>query len=217
MILRQLLFSPKARFSELNKTGLTSDQFTFHLNKLIRDGLVEKQADGYRLTTTGMEIAGRVDIKTVKILKQPKLSVMVFVEREGGDKKEVLVSERLTDPVKGKVSLPVTKVIMGESLVAAAKRCLYQETGLSAEEARFAGVFQYQHYKDGVPQEVAVIVCFRMKKISGNLREKTSKARNWWQLVNSLKDLNNVYDGFNEVMSLLLSGRSFLREVEVRE
>ena len=81
MILKKLLFNPKSRFSELNTTTLTNDQFTFHLRHLIEKRLVEKVGDKYQLTTAGLELAGRMDTKRKVIVKQPKVSVMVYVSQ----------------------------------------------------------------------------------------------------------------------------------------
>jgi 8-oxo-dGTP pyrophosphatase MutT (NUDIX family) len=42
-ILRELLFLPAAGFAELQKpTGLTSDHFMFHINRLVELGLLER-------------------------------------------------------------------------------------------------------------------------------------------------------------------------------
>ena len=43
LILRELLFKPGVRFSDLNKTDVTSDHFTFHVNHLIKEGLIRKE------------------------------------------------------------------------------------------------------------------------------------------------------------------------------
>jgi len=217
VILKQLLICPKARFSDLNKTSLTSDQFTFHLKKLIQNGLVEKAWDGYHLTTKGLEQAGRIDIKSVKMVKQPKLSVMICAVRGEEEKTEVLLSERLTDPIIGKVSFPVTKVILGEPLMGAAKRCLREETGLESSREEFAGVVQYRHYKNEIPQEVAVIICFQTRKFSGTLRTKTRKGVNKWMELRQAKELPNRYPHFTQLLSLLGRSKPFFREFEVRE
>lgn len=119
-ILKQLLFKPRSRFSDLNVTPLSNDQFTFHLKHLMSKGLVNKIGDEYQLTTSGLELAGRLDTQRKEIVKQPKVSVMVYVSQD----RKVLLNERLTDPSKGKISCPVTKVQLGESLLETARRCL---------------------------------------------------------------------------------------------
>jgi predicted transcriptional regulator len=59
-ILRVLLYTPDASFTELNGGTLSSDHFTFHIKRLVEIGLVEKTSDArYRLTATGKEHANR--------------------------------------------------------------------------------------------------------------------------------------------------------------
>lgn len=57
VILRELLFHPSVSFAKLQKqTGMSSDHFNFHLQKLIELNLVEKIARGtYSLTPRGKE------------------------------------------------------------------------------------------------------------------------------------------------------------------
>jgi len=66
LILRELLFKPGVRFSDLNKTDVTSDHFTFHVNHLIKEGLIRKENGKYFLTTEGKEFANRMDIDSLK-------------------------------------------------------------------------------------------------------------------------------------------------------
>src|SRR5690242_16238231 len=82
-ILRELLFLPAAGFAELQKpTGLTSDHFTFHINRLVELGLVERVERGrYRLTSKGKEYANRLDTDNNTVERQPKAAVMLTIER----------------------------------------------------------------------------------------------------------------------------------------
>lgn len=216
-ILKRLLFSPTARFSELNKTRLTNDQFSFHLKRLIDLGLVVKAVAGYQLTPVGLEIAGRVNLATGKTVKQPKVSIMVYARKSVEDTNEILLTERQTDPIKGKISLPTSKVTLGESLSEAAKRALKEETGLTAKNVAFAGILQSSHYKSDTPQESAVIVCFRASDLSGKLIRTTKKTKNFWLSLQKAKTLPNTYKGFAKLISLLEMGTPLFEEVIVRE
>ena len=84
-ILRRLLFSPSAHFSELLRdTDLTSDHFNFHIKKLVDVGYVTKSDDVYTLTRDGKEYANRMDTDQKIIEKQPKISVLLVVENTDG-------------------------------------------------------------------------------------------------------------------------------------
>ena len=115
-IIKQLIFKPKARFRDLNKTDLTNDHFTFHLNRLIKLGILEKKGIYYSLTTQGLELAGRLDIKSMSIVHPPKVGVCLFITRKNKGKVEVLLEERLKDPFKGMIGSHTEKVRFAESL-----------------------------------------------------------------------------------------------------
>ncbi len=75
-IMRELLFHPSAGFAELQKpTGLDSDHFKFHINRLVELGYVEKQDGKYALSIKGKEYANRLDTEKHEVEKQPKISV----------------------------------------------------------------------------------------------------------------------------------------------
>src|SRR4051812_31106336 len=101
-ILRELLFKPTARFSELNIKNLTSDHFTFHINKLVHAQLVERTPNNkYTLTTSGKELAIRLDTDTAKIERQPRLSVALVCIKKENDQIKYLIQQRLKQPYFG--------------------------------------------------------------------------------------------------------------------
>ena len=109
---------------------MQSDQFTFHLKKLLQVGYVTKDGQRYVLTRAGKEYANRMDTDENVIEKQPKLSVVLIVENDSG---EMLQQERLKHPYYGYWGFPTGKVRWGETLVEAGARELLEETGLDAD------------------------------------------------------------------------------------
>jgi 8-oxo-dGTP pyrophosphatase MutT (NUDIX family) len=142
-ILRELLFHPQAGYGELQKpTGLTSDHFNFHMSRLVELGLVEKIARGrYQLTPSGKEYANRLDTDNNTIERQPKIAVILALQRtRDNGKLEYLFQERRKNPYYGFWGFPSGKIRWGETLVGAAARETMEETGLSAD-FRVAGVY----------------------------------------------------------------------------
>src|SRR3989338_6210874 len=84
-ILRSMLFKTQSRFSDLNKSGLGSDHFSFHIGKLLELGLIEKKANKNDvLTSRGKEFSNRFDTETVTIEKQAKIGVLIVGRRKKG-------------------------------------------------------------------------------------------------------------------------------------
>ncbi len=215
-ILRELLFNPKARFAELNKTGLTNDHFTFHLKRLIERGLVEKKDEVYLLTPQGLEIAGRLDIKEMEIVHQPKLGVSICVTRRNKGKLQVLLGKRLRDPSKDKVGFYAEKVRFGESLYETARRCLVNETGLTGE-FKFTGTLHIVRYQG---EEIVVDVvfnCFKTKKIVGELKERTLESENFWVDYEQAYKVPNGFSDLVRDLDLFKKGRLFFEELVIKE
>lgn len=142
-ILRYLLLSPDATFAKLrNDANMQSDQFTFHLKKLMSVGYVTKDGRSYQLTRAGKEYANRMDTDDNTIEKQPKLSVVLVVEN---DKGQMLQQQRLKHPYYGYWGNATGKVRWGETLVEAGARELMEETGLTAD-LRVVGFYHKLDY-----------------------------------------------------------------------
>ena len=210
-ILKQLLFKPKARFRDLNKSDLTNDHFTFHLKRLIGLGLIEKEGNIYQLTPPGLEIAGRLDLKSMQIVRPPKVGVCLFITREKEGKIEVLLEERLKDPSKGKIGSHTQKVSFGESLFETAERCLKEETGLTGK-FEYAGVIRIIRKKRDYPAVDVLLNFFRVKNPKGKLITKTSESRNYWTPLEKVYEVKNTFEHYKEDLKLLLRDNVFLKE-----
>lgn len=132
-ILRQLLFYPDSRFTDLNISELTSDHFTYHIKGLIMMKLVLKGQNGrYTLTSKGKELANSMDTDKIIIEKQPKVAVMLIIEKMVDGEKNILVQTRLKEPYFGYRGCPTGKVRYGEKILEAGARELKEETDLEA-------------------------------------------------------------------------------------
>ena len=182
-ILRELLFLPAAGFAELQKpTGLLSDHFAFHINKLMDLGMVERLERGrYRLTPKGKEYANRLDTDNNTVERQPKSAVMLGIERWHNGEVQYVFQERLKQPYFGFWGIPTGKLRWGETIVEGAARELMEETGLEAEH-RIAGVYHEHVYQEesGELLEDKLFFVIHCTNARGTLLETFEGGRNAW-------------------------------------
>jgi len=141
LILKELLFHPVARFSELNIKGLSNDHFSYHINTLIELDLVKKTEKGYSLTSSGKEFANRMDTDQVEIEKQPKVAVMLVPYKYVKGKKYLLIQERTKEPYYGYKGFITGKIRFGEKIKETARRELKEESGLDCNEFKIKALF----------------------------------------------------------------------------
>lgn len=208
IILTQLLYRTKARFRDLNVTDLDNNHFNFHLQKLLKQKVIEKKGIYYLLTPKGMETAGRIDTRRSKVIIQPKISVFIVVRQ----KRQVLLGKRLKDPGKGKVSFFTRKVHFDESLYETATRCLRSEAGLEAE-FRFCGVVHFKYYLGDDLKELALLNVFKASHIKGDLEVKTLETENFWIDEEKLGTVKNLFFGTKAILSDVVKGMPFYREL----
>ena len=182
-ILRELLFYTSVNFAKLQKlSGLSSDHFNFHLQKLIDSGLVAKLSRWqYALTPRGKEYANKLDTDNNTIERQPKVSVILVVERELDGAKQYVFQKRLKHPYYGYLGLISGKVRWGELIIETAKRELLEETGLIAD-CSISGVYHemaYQH-ESGDQLEDKIFFIVHCVNTKGDLVKKFEGGENKW-------------------------------------
>lgn len=203
-ILRELLFHPRRKFSELNADNVPTDQFTFHVKRLVELDLVQKTDDGYELTTAGKEFANRFDTETVKIERQAKLGALVVCVREQNGKREYLLQQRLKQPYYGFYGFVGGKIRWGETAVEAAGRELEEETGLQATLAA-AGIEHKMDYRKGTGEllEDKFFYFFRGERSTGTLIETFEGGRNAWLTKDDVLKLPDLFPDVREGLDLI--------------
>ncbi|MGE5309684.1 MAG: NUDIX domain-containing protein [Sphaerimonospora mesophila] len=211
-ILRELLFHPSVHFADLQKdTDLMSDHFNFHLNKLIEIGFVEKVQKGeYRLTVIGKEYANRMDTDTNEIERQPKISVLLLIERNNNGETEYLLQQRLKQPFFGFWGMMSGKVKFGDSFEATAARELAEETGLTGT-FRFLSIYRKRDYSqnDNLLEDKVFV---RMKTLNptGVLIEDFEGGHNQWLTIKQIEELDKVFGGPQNFVTILTSNDTYI-------
>jgi ADP-ribose pyrophosphatase YjhB (NUDIX family) len=217
-ILRELLFHPQAGYAELQKpTGLTSDHFNFHISRLVDLGLVEKVIRGtYRLTPSGKEYANRLDTDNNTVERQPKVTVILAVERTVNGQKQFLLQERLKNPYFGFWGFPSGKIRWGETIVQAAERELMEETGLEADFG-IVGVY-HEHTRQQETNELLEDKIFFVAhghNPRGELMADFEGGYNEWLSADELRAKDKKYDSVNIELDILTSKEWLIEQTTV--
>ena len=218
VILRELLFHPSVNFSGLQKmTGMESDHFAFHLQKLSDLGLVEKLSRGiYALTPKGKEYANKLDTDNNTIERQPKVAVILVIERQHKGERQFLFQERLKQPYYGFWGCPTGKVRWGETIPETAARELLEETGLSADY-RVAGVYHELVYaqETGEQLEDKIFFVVHCTKLKGELTEDFEGGHNAWMTREEAHKQQKIFTSFDIEIDIIDSDEVFVdRRVE---
>ena len=202
-ILRTLLFTPSASYTELCKqTGFSSDHFNFHIKKLVEAGLVEKTKESlYGLTADGKEYANQLDTDDRTIEKQPKTSVLLVIRRTNDqDQTEYLFQKRLKQPFYGYFMFATGKVRWGESFQEAAERELEEETGLTGTFI-LNGITRKRDFESSTKKllEDKIFIVMVTDDAKGSLIEKFEGGENYWMTREEFNQQEKVMKGPNVV------------------
>jgi 8-oxo-dGTP pyrophosphatase MutT (NUDIX family) len=208
-ILRELLFKPGARFRDLKKFDVTNDHFTFHVNHLIKEGLIAKTNGKYFLTDEGKEFANRMDTDSLKLERQGKIAIAIHAVRKNKGIVEYLVHKRLKEPFYGWYGSHSGKVRWGETPNECARREFLEETGLTGDFTH-KGIVHYHHFhKDGRLLEDKYFWVFRVDDVKGEMKEKVPEGENIWMSEKQYRKLKNVFATVDEIVEAVNSKKLF--------
>jgi 8-oxo-dGTP pyrophosphatase MutT (NUDIX family) len=214
-ILLTLLFQPLARFSQLNKLKVPSDQFNFHLKALMNANLIEKTDNGlYRLTAKGKEFANRFDTDQKEIERQAKIGVLICCTRKKEGYEEYLLQQRLKQPYYGFWGFITGKVRWGESILETAKREFEEETGLLAE-FKLSGIKHKTDYDtNDVLLEDKFFFVILGKNPKGKLKDTFEGGKNKWIKKGDITKIKELFSDVNKTLEIAMSKQITFTEVK---
>jgi ADP-ribose pyrophosphatase YjhB (NUDIX family) len=136
-IIDLLKYRELARFRELRPPRIDTNLFTYHLNALVKSGLIEKTEHGYTLTNDGLSYVDHVSSEMKIIRTQPKIITMLLIQNSNGD---ILLYKRDKQPYINAWTLPYGKYrIDDKSLMAAAQREAKEKLGMAEQPMTHVG------------------------------------------------------------------------------
>ncbi|MGV9001423.1 MAG: NUDIX hydrolase [Candidatus Saccharimonadaceae bacterium] len=161
-ILDVLMYQRVSRFRDLRPLKTDTNLFTYHLNSLVKTGVVDKVAGGYALSLTGLSYVDRVSTEKKTIRTQPKIITMLVIQNGEGD---ILLQKRKKQPFIDTWTLPYGKLHVEDlSVERAAQREAFEKLGLENPEMEHAGDCYIRVHANGVLLSSTLAHVFRFYK-----------------------------------------------------
>lgn len=214
LILKKLIYRKNLSFSELQIQQLSSKHFNYHLKELISKDLIRKIDESYSLTNEGKDLVGRMDTENMTLEKQPKVSVMIIPYKIENDIRYILVNKRLKQPYLGKVGDYTGKIRFGETALEAAKRELFEETGLTGQ-LNFVRVIRKMAYKDNEFLQDNILYIFTATDLTGELISQNDDVENFWISNQDLLSHKDIYSTLPYILPVAFGENSGVDELIV--
>lgn len=136
-IIDVLMYAQIARFRDLRPPKTETNLFSYHLQSLVKTGMVSKVEGGYSLSLVGLSYVDRVSTENKAIRTQPKIITMLIIQNSEGD---ILLQRRRKQPYINAWTLPYGKLHIDDpSVVVAAKREAKEKLGLEDQAMQHVG------------------------------------------------------------------------------
>lgn len=178
-IVYQLVLAESLRFSELRPDDIENKLFTYHLNKTIQSGIVEKTTTGeYSLTPDGKRLGARVLEDQRQVAFKPHSILFLVIRRK--EDGAWLLYRRKVHPLKDKTAFMHASPVSDMSTSAAAQAECQLKTGLSCNFLPLGGGYFRMFQKDQLESftHFSLLVCNDAK---GELTPNHERAGYFWQ------------------------------------
>ena len=175
-ILRKLGSFDSARFSDLKPANVEGNVYTYHLQQLIKSGLISKNDDNsYSLSSLGKEYLVTTAATTADQHQQAHSVLLLAVQRGN----EWLVRKRCIQPNLGLTGFVHGEPKPGEAVEVTAQARLLQKTGLTAEFiVRGSGLVQI--YRGPELESFSHCIVLYANNPSGTLLDGDETGENSW-------------------------------------
>ncbi|MBI4836119.1 MAG: NUDIX domain-containing protein [Candidatus Abawacabacteria bacterium] len=182
-ILATLLKADRLKYGDIHPEGIGNDLFNYHLQHLVKMGLVSKDDKIYSLSNLGKyHVAEQNPLSpSGRTADRFKMNVLTVVLRGQGKNLEVLMQTRKRHPFYDSKSVMGGTIRKGELVAEAAQRKLKTETGLTANLKLCGLIRQVNLDKQNVlvVEDVLFHICCT-DLFEGELLAKTDYGENFW-------------------------------------
>ncbi len=206
-ILTKLLKTKGLKYGEIKWKGVSNDLFNYHLQFLVKKGLIDKKDETYSLSTLGVKhVADEYPINPKgEVANLFKINVITIVSRKGKNGLEILNQTRARHPSFNKKGVMGGSIKRGENILDAAKRKLKEETGLIADFILLGNERRIQYANEEIFSDILFYICYSTKT-KGSLTEKTEFGKNEWVSIDeAIDNESEESDSIVSIKKVLLS------------
>ncbi len=180
-IVFKLAFRPSARFSDLKPGDVENKLFTYHLQKVVKEGYVKKSDDGlYTLTPEGRRLSTGVNDDHQALVVERPLSVLFLIIRRKSDGAWLLY-ERQTHPMLGfRGFMHAHPSAVSDCAEVAQQQCQIK-TGLTGDFTALGGGY-IRVYEGAKLESFTHFTLLYCDDIQGGLAPNDSHATYAWEL-----------------------------------
>jgi 8-oxo-dGTP pyrophosphatase MutT (NUDIX family) len=140
-ILTKFLTRPELRYSEVRIPEIENDLFNYHLQYLVKIGILRKIDLTYSISTKGLTDLLMFD-SLGNVYQGLRVSVLIYIIDFNSKPQRIVAQKHIRQPYMGDFNAGITgKVRPGEPIEAAAMRKIKEETGLHGT-AKLLGVIR---------------------------------------------------------------------------
>jgi 8-oxo-dGTP pyrophosphatase MutT (NUDIX family) len=192
--------------------GVESNHFAYHLDQLLRAGLVTKQEKQYALGLDGLRAVDRMSQAKMIDREQPHIVTAIDITAANG---QTLLYKRRFQPYINRIGFPLGKTHYNETIAEAATRELHEKTGLTAIPLTHRGDVYVDAKQGG--QTISKILCHVFHgEVSEPLDIVPPSARGecLWANADKLAS-QDAMPGFHQIKQLLQQPQLFFAEFVV--
>jgi len=206
-ILEKLLYAETLTYAAMRPAGVESNHYAYHLERLVKDGLITKADKQYTLSPLGLSTVDRMSHSKMTERLQPHIVTVIDLVNDEG---QTAVFKRYFQPYIHRLSYPLGKTHIEESVEAAAIRELTEKTGLRDVPLSQRGIIYLTSSRDGT--RVSKILCHVFQgTITGTPAIKPSDSKRgeaMWVNHTALQP-TDLMPGFMAIKNLLTHSSEF--------
>lgn len=185
-ILLKLIHNPHLKFNELWAKNGESNTFAYHVNKLEREGYIEKDNEGgYGLTVEGKKMSAFIEGDTGLRADLPTPTVVLLVKNND----QWLCQKRLKEPFFGYWGFVSGKINFGQNIFECATRDLLEETGLHSKSWKLKCLEQVKTFEGDKLLFHHLLFTLITEDFTGELKDRTHKAEHKWMTLDQYAHL----------------------------